>query len=128
MKKPVALVLTLFLVLSPRLAKTISKDPPLGFHKPLDWKTRTVTRSVLVHVVSRANRRLLIINNLQDDNNDDPPGPDELDLQSPYARPRVEHRSKEPDLDINDDLSEYVQIRLIVARAKAMKRYREIWT
>jgi hypothetical protein len=126
MKKPVALVLTLFLFLSPNLAKTKPTDQVLLSHKHSEWKTRTATKNVLVHVVSRANRRLLIIDDLNDDDSDDPPGPNELDLQSPYARPRVEHKSK--DLNIDDDLSEYVQIRLIVARAKAMKRYREIWT
>jgi hypothetical protein len=126
MKKLVVLVLSLLVVLSQSLASTTLKATHSESRKVSDWKTRIVTKSVLVRAVSRSNRRLLIINNLEDDNNDDPPGPDELDLQSPYARPRLVKPTK--DIQSDDELSDYVVVRLAVARAKAMKRYRELWT
>ena len=81
-------------------------------------------KNVLVRAVPRAHRRLLVTNNLTDDKNDDAPGPDELDLHIPYARPRVAGVPKEVVKD-PDEVSDYVSVRLAVARAKAMSKYRE---
>ena len=77
------------------------------------------TKSVLVRAVPRAQRRLLVTNDLSD--NDEPPGTDELDLQSPYRRPEL----KVPESD--SDISDYVAVRLAVARARAMEIYRTKW-
>jgi hypothetical protein len=120
MKKLAVLVLIAFLGLSTSQAKMTSVERVEVFHKRSVLMNRTVTKSVLVHAIPRTQRRLLITNNLIDDENDDPPGPDELDLQSPYTRPRI---VKPHDND--DDLSDYVTVRLAVARARAMQKYRE---
>jgi len=120
MKKIAVLVLIAFLGLSTSQAKMTSVERVEVFHKRSVLMNRTVTKSVLVHAIPRTQRRLLITNNLIDDENDDPPGPDELDLQSPYTRPRI---VKSHDND--DDLSDYVTVRLAVARARAMQKYRE---
>ena len=78
------------------------------------------TKSVLVRAVPRAQRRLLVTNDLSD--NDEPPGTDELDLHLPYRRPEL---VKVPDS--NNDVSDYIALRLAVARARAMESYRTKW-
>ena len=66
-------------------------------------------------------RKLLVTNEIDDDGND-LPGPDELDLHVLYSRPRVVENHQELD---DDDLSDYVTVRLAIARAKAMAKYKE---
>lgn len=122
MMKLATLVLSLYLVLSPSQAKTTSDHRVFQFHGRLVSKTQMPTRNVLVFAVPRAQRRLLITNELSDDNSDDPPGPDELDLQSFYARPRINDSRKNVD---SDEVSPYIAIRLALAREKALKKYRE---
>lgn len=78
------------------------------------------TKSVLARAVPKAQRRLLIANDLSD-GDDGPPGSGELDLQVPYRRPEIIN-----DVD-TDQLSDYVKTRLLIARTRAMKRYRETW-
>lgn len=111
--------LSLFLVLSPSQAKTSAAATVLESHKHSVLKNPTQTKSALVRAVPKAQRRLLVTNDLSD-GDDGPPGSDELDLQSPYRRPRVVNESV-------DDISDYVQIRLAVARAKALEVYRQKW-
>lgn len=92
-----------------------------SFQKPSIGKNATVTRNVAVRVLPRTQRVLqhqLNTNRICDDN-DDPAGPDELDLQSPYRRPRI------VEIPHDTDISDYVSVRLAVARAKAMAKYRE---
>ena len=120
MKKLAVLVLFAFLGLSISQAKMTSVERAAEFHKRSVLTSRTVTKNVLAHAIPRSQKRLLITNNLIDDENDDPPGPDELDLQSPYTRPRI---TKNKDCD-SDELSDYVVVRLAVARARAMQKYR----
>jgi hypothetical protein len=120
MKKLAVLALIVFLGLNTSLAKTMSVEREAVSPKHSGLKTRMPTKNVLVHAIPRTQRRLLITNNLIDDENDDPPGPDELDLQSPYTRPRIVKNKDHND----DDLSEYVTVRLAVARARAMAAYR----
>ena len=56
-----------------------------------------------------------------DDEDDGPPGPDELDLQRGFGRPKLVHH------EIDDEpLSDYVAIRLAVIRAKTLQKYREV--
>ena len=50
---------------------------------------------------------------------DGPPGPDELDLQRGFARPKI------VEDQFDDTVSDYVAIRLAVIRAKALQKYRE---
>jgi len=56
-----------------------------------------------------------------DDEDEGPPGPDELDLQRGFSRPKLVHH------EIDDEpLSDYVTVRLAVIRARALQKYREI--
>jgi hypothetical protein len=68
----------------------------------------------------------LLSNTIFDDNDDDDDS-EELDYHRAYGRPKV-HKVKETVTDFDDDepLSDYVTVRLAVARAKAMLKYREI--
>lgn len=121
MMKLAATVLSLFLVLSPSQAKTSVAEKVQDSHKRSALKNPTRTKSVLVRAVPKAQRRLLITNDLTD-SDDGPPGPDELDLQSPYRRPKVS-----TVVDPDADLSKYVRIRLAMAREKALAEYRTHW-
>jgi hypothetical protein len=125
MKKLAVTALSLFLVLSQSQAKTSAEAKDLVYRKLFVSKIPTQTKNVVVRAVPRAQRRLLVNKELTD-GDDGPPGPDELDLHRGYRRPELTK-----DLDVNsdsDELSDYVQVRLAVARARAMARYREIWT
>jgi len=64
--------------------------------------------------------------NIDDDSDDD--GPDDTDLHRGYSRPKI-YKAKETVTDFDNDkpLSDYVTVRLAVARAKAMQKYREIY-
>ena len=84
--------------------------------------TPTRTRNVLVHALPKTHRKLIVTNDLTDDGNDDLPGPDELDLQTPYRRPRLVDNHTTPD-DV--ELSDYIKTRLLVARARALQKYNE---
>ena len=122
--KFVALALSLFLFSTPSLAKRTVVQRALDGQKLSVQKTQTATKSVLVHVLSRAQRRLLVINELIDDENDNPAGPDELDLQSLLVRPSMPGRKDVIVHDENDeDVSDYARVRLAVARARAMEIY-----
>jgi len=111
-------VLSLFLVLNSSQAKTNQPTQAQVSRKPSTSLSQTPTKSVRVIAAKKAQRRLLVINDL-DDSNNEPPGADELDLHRAYRRPELVE-----DND-TDDLSDYVKIRLMVARAKAMKKYYE---
>lgn len=118
MKKFAVPALITFLCLNPSQASTNSVERVLEFQKHSAMMNQTVMRSAVVHAIPRAQRRLLVTNDLTDDENDDLPGPDELDLQSLYRRPRIVDNS--PD----EAISEYAMVRLAVARARAMAVYR----
>jgi hypothetical protein len=57
-----------------------------------------------------------------DDEDDGPPGPDELDLQRGFGRPRIVHDKLQ-----DEPVTDYVAIRLAVARAKALEKYRQTY-
>jgi hypothetical protein len=57
-------------------------------------------------------------------NDEDDDGYDEIDICVAYRRPEIVHDDSNTD---EDELSPYVTVRLAVARAKAMSRYREVW-
>ena len=67
----------------------------------------------------------LLSNTIIDDNDDDD-GPEELDCHRAYGRPKV-YKVDENVTDLDDPLSDYVVVRLAVARAKAMQKYRETY-
>jgi hypothetical protein len=75
----------------------------------------------------RTQRHLLKLtqNNLLldiDDEDDGPPGPDELDMQRGFGRPKLTK-----PFYVDDTVSDYVAIRLAVIRAKTLHKYREIY-
>jgi hypothetical protein len=123
MKKLAASLLIAFLGLNTSQAKTMSVDRVLAYQQRMVTVNRTAMKSALVHAIPRAQRRLLATN-LTDDENDNPPGPDELDLQVMYRRPRIVEDHKHFDADVSD----YVTIRLAVARARAMQKYYKNYT
>lgn len=124
MMKFVILALALLAASSPSLAKMTSVERAFVYHKRSVLMSQTVTRNALVHALPKAQRRLITLNELTDDNNDDAPGPDELDLQVMYRRPEVapvpERRAHDDDLELSD----YVCVRLAVARARAVQTHR----
>jgi len=123
MMRFVILALALLAASSPSPAKTTSVDGTFVFHKRSVLMSQTVTRNALVHALPKAQRRLLTLNELTDDDNDDAPGPDELDLQVLYRRPEV---APVPERKAQDDLelSDYIRVRLAVARARAVQAHR----
>jgi len=60
---------------------------------------------------------------LEDDDDDD--AEDFPDLHVAYRRPDLEKCTDKCQHDNDDDLSDYVLVRLALARAKALQRYRE---
>jgi hypothetical protein len=126
MKKLAVLTLLVFLGLNTSQAKMTSVERTFIFHKRSVLMSQTVTKNVLVHAIPRSHKRLLIANNLIVDENDDPPGPDELDLHVSYRRDDIVNA---PHNKLDDgELSKYVQVRLAVARARAMAAYRSKFT
>jgi hypothetical protein len=57
-------------------------------------------------------------------NDEDDDGYDEVDMYIGYRRPEVVQANKTTD---DNELSPYVTVRLALARAKAMAKYREVW-
>ena len=65
--------------------------------------------------------------NLIIDDDDDDDGPEDLDCHRAYGRPKV-YKVNEKVVDLGDaPLSDYVIVRLAVARAKAIAKYRETY-
>jgi len=79
------------------------------------------------HLLPRSKQKLLSLqrsnpNKLDDGNND---GYDDIDLHVAYRRPTLilcDDKCYDHD---EDELSDHVLVRLAIARAKAMNRYRE---
>ena len=116
----VTLALFLLVITIPSQAKTTAVERAFLRQQRHELKIRMQMKSVWVHALPKAQRRLAVTNDLNDDGNDDPPGPDELDLQVLCRRPEV---AKQYIPDTDPELSDYVQVRLAVARARAMAVY-----
>ena len=71
MMKFAALAISLFLVSNPSLAKRTPVQLALDGQRLTTQKTQIATKSVLAHVASRTQRRLLVINEIIDDNDDE---------------------------------------------------------
>lgn len=112
----------LFLVLNPSQAKTIDVAQVLESPKRSESTNPMRTKSVLVRVVPRHKRQILTANPDLDDP-DTGPGSEEIDLHVAYRRPEL---ISNPVIDTDDEISDYVAIRLAVARARAMNIYRRI--
>ena len=61
-----------------------------------------------------------------DDDDDDDDGPEDLDCHLGYSRPKV-YKVDTKVTDLDEPLSDYVTVRLAVARAKAMQKYKETY-
>ena len=68
-----------------------------------------------------------LLSNLIIEDDDDDDGPEDLDCHRAYGRPKV-YKVDEQAVDLDDSLSDYVLVRLAVSRAKALQKYREIYT
>lgn len=123
MMKLVVLALSLFLVSMPSQAKRTPAQRVLDSHRLSILKTQIATKNVLAIASSRPFRTLLIINAVIDDREERPPGSDELDLQGPFDRNRSVHRCEESI----DDIGAHARVRLAIARARALEKYRENW-
>ena len=123
MKKLAVTVLTLFLALNQSQAKTNVAERASDYQKLSDSVNQMQMKNVRVLAAKKTQRKFIITNDLTDDENDDLPGPDELDLQVPFRRPNVVNRP----VDADEPLSDYVRVRLFVARARALERYRQIY-
>lgn len=123
MMKLVALALSLFLVSTPSLAKRTSDQRVLDSHRLSILKTQIATKNVLAIASSRSFRTLLIINAVIDDRDESTPGSSDLDMQSPFGRNRSAHQR---DTEF-DDISAHARVRLAIARARALEKYRENW-
>jgi hypothetical protein len=114
--------LLVFAALTITTSQANTQLTPVSYsHKLSAGTSATATKSVAVRVLPRKQRVLqhqLHVNRFCEDN-DDPAGPDELDLQSPYRRPRI------VEIPRDADISDYITVRLAVARARAMAKYRE---
>ena len=102
------------------LANTTAVERAFIYHKRSELKIQTATKSVLAHALSRAQHHAFKSSNLiviDDDDDDD--GDDFIDMQVPYARPRLIKKHDNSD----EELSDYVTVRLAVARARAMQKY-----
>lgn len=109
----------------PSLAKTTAVERAFQRQHRHELSTQTLMKNVRALALPKHQRRFIVTNELTDPEDDDLPGPDELDLQIAFVRPRLCERQKQIVIDDLDDepLSDYVQIRLLVARAKAMQKY-----
>jgi len=122
MMKLAVIALLLFLVLNPNQAKTIDIVQVLESPKRSELTNPMRTKSVLVRVVPRHKKQTPITNSDLDDS-DSGPSSEELDLHVAYRRPEL---ISNPTTDTDDEISDYVAIRLAVARARAMNIYRRI--
>jgi hypothetical protein len=125
MKKLAATSLSLFLALSPSLAKTTAAKKDSVYQKHSVLKTPTQTRNVLARAVPRAQRRLLVSNDLIDD--DELPGPNELDLHRAWRRPELVKNNPIDSDNQDDEISDYIKTRLLIARVRALQKYQETW-
>lgn len=99
-----------------------------GSHKPFHTWNQTVMKNGLVHAgprippkvkLLRSNPHRLTAIRFQDVDPLDAPD-DEFLCASSVRKPRV--------VQDQDDLSEHVRARLLVARLRALKKYQEVWS
>jgi hypothetical protein len=122
MMKLAVTALTLSAVLSLSQAKTNTVAQVQDYPRHSVSMSQMQTKSVAVRAAKKTQRKFIEANDLTDPENDDLPGPDEVDLQVPYRRPSIVNVPVDPD----EPLSDYITVRLAVARARAMARYRQI--
>jgi len=85
------------------------------------------TKKLQLRLSLQSQQHPLLSNTIIDDDDDDD-GPDYLDYHRAYGRPKV-YKVEETVTDSDDQpLSDYVTVRLALSRAKALTKYREIYT
>lgn len=119
MKKLAVLALLVILASNQSRASMTSVERVLVYQKRSELRNQTLTKNVLARAIPKYKRQVLAAS-LEIDDNDDPAGSDELDVYVGYRRP-----SLVDDHSANDQVSDYVSVRLAVARAKAMSAYRQ---
>jgi hypothetical protein len=77
------------------------------------------------HLPQPHRQHLLLSNHVADDDDDDD-ADFVLDLHVSYRRPSLVRNQDEQEVQDDEPLSDYVTVRLAVARAKAMAKYREL--
>ena len=94
---------------------------------PLKALSLPKTKKLQLRLSQQSQQHPLPSNTIIDDDDDDD-GPEDLDCHRAYGRPKI-YKVIEKVVDLGDDpLSDYVVVRLAVARAKALTKYREIYT
>jgi hypothetical protein len=128
MKKVLIITALLFWTQSQANMMNPTKKVSSPHHWVSHWSLPPSTKNVMVLGALKHQRKFIASsNNLSDPTDDDVPGADELDATVGYRRPRLQQVDINPDDVADEPLSEYVQIRLLVARAKAMRRYQELY-
>ena len=124
MMKFVVTALLAILVSMPSLAKMTSTERVLLRQKQSVLNTQMRTKSVLVLALPKHQRKFVATSELTDPEDDDLPGPDELDMHVFYRRPIVNKSITFED----EPVSDYVQTRLLMARARALQKHNEKWS
>jgi hypothetical protein len=79
-----------------------------------------------VQRLPRPHRQHLLLSNLSFDDEDDDDAEFVQDAHVSYRRPSLIQDQDEKEIQDDEPLSDYVTVRLAVARAKAMAKYREL--
>jgi hypothetical protein len=110
--------------------KSSAELDPYLVHNPYEWVAPTVTADGRVRVIitkTKTKRHLpktqRPIVRLAVNDNDDDYYSEMLEFQVGYRRPELVDQTAE----VNDDISDEIKIRLVLARKKALKKYQETW-
>ena len=122
MMKFVVLVVLSSIVWTISLAKTYDSTAIPESRSRSDSRIQTPTKNALVRAVPKNKRQVLIPALLDLEDSDDSQGVEVLDLYIGYRRPEV---IQDQTFDDDDLVTDYVKIRLAVARARAMAAYRQ---
>lgn len=124
MMKSVALVVLLSVASTTNLANTNTQPQDLVRQKRLESKTLTPTKNVLARVVPKNKRQVLAPSLLDIEDSNESQGTEAIDLHVGYRRPEVITVPEESNKE-DPEFSDYVIVRLAVARARAMNAYRQ---
>ena len=118
----------LILAVLPLVASQAESDP-FWNTSPYAWSARTVTQSGRVRVtitkqkpklyLVKSQRIILVLNDDDTDYYDELP-----DIQVGYRRPELVNQTAE----VNDDISDEIKIRLLLARKRALEVYHANWS
>ena len=124
MMKSVALVVLLSVASATNLANTSRPHNAPEYQKHLGSRIPTPTKSVLARVVPKNKRQILTPTLLDIEDPDESSSTEAVDLHVGYRRPEVIKVVEESDSQ-DPEVSDYVTIRLAVARARAIAAYRQ---